>query len=119
MHSFLVLFRHPERTTHDIFSILNQDLIERMMNESLKPQSQNEAILEHFVSENDLFVEPYKELWIKILGTAFYAVQVVAGFVLLIFIRYESEYGSYCTALNQLTSWKYLIVSTLPTYLFV
>ena len=97
-----------------------QDLIERMMNESLKPQSnlQNEAILEHFVSENDLFVEPYKELWIKILGSAFYAVQVVAGFVLLTFIRYESEYGSYCTALNQLTSWKYLIVSTHIAYIF-
>ena len=84
-----------------------------MTNQMLKPQSnhQNEAILECFVSENDLFVEPYKELWIKILGTAFYAVQVVAGFTLLTFIRYESEYGSYCTALNQLTSWKYLIVS--------
>ena len=97
----------------------NQDLIERMMNESLKPRSnlQNEAILEHFVSENDLFVEPYKELWIKILGSAFYAVQVVAGFVLLTFIRYESEYGSYCTALNQLTSWKYLIVSTYIAYI--
>ena len=97
-----------------------QDLIERMTNQSLKPQSnlQNEAILEHFVSENDLFVEPYKEPWKKILGTAFYAVQVVAGFVLLTFIRYESEYGSYCTALNQLTSWKYLIVSTHIAYIF-
>ena len=98
----------------------NQDLIERMMNESLKPQSnlQNEAILEHFVSENDLFVEPYKEPWKKILGTAFYAVQLVAGFVLLTFIRYESEYGYYCTALNQLTSWKYLLVSTYIAYIF-
>ena len=99
----------------------NQDLIERMMNESLKPRSnlQNEAILEHFVSENDLFVEPYKELWIKILGTTFYAVQVVAGFILLTFIRYErgGYAGSFCTALNQLTSWKYLIVSTYIAYI--
>ena len=96
------------------------NIIERMTNQSLKFQSnfQNEAILEHFVSENDLFVEPYKEPWKKILGTAFYAVQVVAGFVLLTFIRYESEYGSYCTALNQLTSWKYLIVSTHIAYIF-
>ena len=41
----------------------NQDLIERMTNQSLKFQSnfQNEAILEHFVSENYLFVEPYKD----------------------------------------------------------
>ena len=92
-----------------------------MTNQSLKPHSnlQNEAILEHFVSENDLFVEPYKELWMKILGTVFYAVQVMAGFTLLAFIRYESYYGSYCTVLNQLTSWKYLNVSTLIAYIFI
>ena len=101
----------------------NQDLIERMTNQSLKPQSnlQNEAILEDFISESDLFVEPYKDLWIKILGTAFYAVQVVAGFTLITFIRYErgGYAGSCCTALNQLTSWKYLIVSTYIAYIFI
>ena len=93
-----------------------------MTNQSLKPQSnlQNEAILEDFISEIDLFVEPYKDLWIKILGTAFYAVQVVAGFTLITFIRYErgGYAGSCCTALNQLTSWKYLIVSTYITYIY-
>ena len=99
---------------------------QNFLNQILKPQSNLqkedvETIFEHFISENDLFVEPYKELWKKILGTAFYVVQVVSGFILLTFIRYErgGYAGSFCTSLNQLTSWKYLIVSTFPTYPFV
>ena len=75
-----------------------------MTNQSLKPlpNLQNEAIFEDFISENDLFVEPYKDLWIKILGTAFYAVQVVADFTLISFIRYErgGYAGLCCTDLN-------------------
>ena len=35
-----------------------------------------------FVSQNNIFVEPYEELWKKILGTACYFLEVLGGFQL-------------------------------------
>ena len=36
---------------------------------------------------NNLFVEPYQELWKKILGTILHVLQILAAFVILILIR--------------------------------
>ena len=75
----------------------SQNFLSQIQKNQSNLQKENvEIIFEHFISENDLFVEPYKELWKKILGTAFYAVQVVAGFILLTFIRYERYVNTGC-----------------------
>ena len=68
---------------------------------------------ENIMNEINSFIEPYDELWKKILGTLMYVIQIFCGLVILTLIRYEREgyAGSFRTALNQLTSWKYLIVS--------
>ena len=65
------------------------------------------------MAEPNPFVEPYEELWKKVLGTIMYIIQILCGIVILTLIKYEREgyAGSFRTALNQLTSWKYLIVS--------
>ena len=65
------------------------------------------------VDSNNLFKEPYEELWKKVLGTTFYLLQIVMGlipFTLVIFER-QGYGGHFRTVLNQLTSLKYMIVS--------
>ena len=59
---------------------------------------------------NNLFVEPYQELWKKILGTGFYMIQLLGGLIMFTIIGYEKGFGHFRTALNQLTSWKFMIV---------
>ena len=68
-----------------------------------------------FVSQNNIFMEPYEELWKKILGTAIYFLEILAGFVILALIKYErgGHVGHFRTAFNQLISWKYSLVSNL------
>ena len=70
---------------------------------------------ENIMNEINSFIEPYYELWKKILGTLMYVIQIFCGLVILTLINYERRgyAGSFRTALNQLTSWKYLIVSNL------
>ena len=62
-----------------------------------------------FYIENDqsLLVDPFNEPWKKILGTVSYVLQILGGFVLMSFIKYESQgnLAQFRTALNQLTSW--------------
>ena len=76
-----------------------------------------DQVKNEFVSQNNIFVEPYEELWKKILGTAIYFLEVLAGLVILALIKYErgGHVGHYRTAFNQLISWKYSLVSkTIP-----
>ena len=64
-------------------------------------------------ASNNKFKEPYQEIWKKILGTILYFLQIVLGlipFTLSLFER-EGYGGHFRTVLNQLTSWKYTIVS--------
>ena len=81
--------------------------------DQLQDGSYNVWISTDFEAESNLFVEPYRELWKKLLGTAFYILQILVGLIILAFVRYEREglAGHFRTALNQLTSWKYLVVS--------
>ena len=79
----------------------------------------DDELIGDFVAENNSFVEPFQELWKKILGTLFYILQMLVGLILLAFIQYENEYGHFRTALNQLTSWKYLVVSNKYLELFI
>ena len=97
-----------------------------MSNISLKIQYSNQSLIpSNFefddqmkfvnlnVNSNNLFKEPYEELWKKVLGTIFYLLQIVMGlipFTLAIFER-EGYSGHFRTVLNQLTSLKYMIVS--------
>ena len=79
-------------------------------------QLQNESYsfwMTDFEAEKNLFIEPYRELWKKVLGTVFYIIQILAGLIIQAFIIYERDghAGHFRTALNQLTSWKYLVVS--------
>ena len=71
----------------------------------------------HFVDFNsnskNLFKEPFEELWKKVFGTTLYFLQAILGlipFTLAIFER-DGYGGHFRTVLNQLTSWKYMIVS--------
>ena len=59
-------------------------------------------------------MEPYEELWKKILGTTIYFLEVLAGLVILALIKYKrgGHVGHFRTAFNQLISWKYSLVST-------
>ena len=60
----------------------------------------------------------FNEPWKKILGQVSYVLQVLGGLVLLLFIRYESQgnLAQFRTALNQLTSWIGVNVSTYTYY---
>ena len=72
------------------------------------------------IAEDNLFFEPYQELWKKILGTTFYIIEVLAGLFLIALIKYESggHAGHFRTAFNQLNSWKHVIVSIeISTYM--
>ena len=80
--------------------------------------------LEDLIAEDNLFFEPYQELWKKILGTTFYIIEVFAGLLIIALIKYESggHAGNFRTAFNQLNSWKHIIVSIeilLSTYVQV
>ena len=65
------------------------------------------------VNSNNLFKEPYEELWKKVLGTTFYFLQIFMGLIPITLAIFEREgYGGHFrTVLNQLTSLKYMIVS--------
>ena len=59
-----------------------------------------------FEDQNNMFIEPYEDPWKKSLGTLIYMFEVVAGFVILALIKYETggHVGHFRTALNQLVS---------------
>ena len=78
-----------------------------------------DQVKNEFVSQNNIFMEPYEELWKKILGTAIYFLEVLAGFVILALIKYErgGHVGHFRTAFNQLISWKYSLVSKTTPWL--
>ena len=71
--------------------------------------------LKDLIAEDNVFFEPYQELWKKILGTTFYIVEMIAGLFIIVLIKYESggHAGNFRTAFNQLNSWKHMIVSLL------
>ena len=68
--------------------------------------------------QNNLFEEPYEELWKKVFGTILYLFSTVMGLIPFSLAKFEREgYGGHFrTVLNQLTSWKYMIVSTLQIF---
>ena len=70
------------------------------------------------VNSNNLFKEPYEELWKKVFGTILYLFSTVMGLIPFSLAKFEREgYGGHFrTVLNQLTSWKYMIVSTLQIF---
>ena len=64
-------------------------------------------------TDQDQFAEPFKEMWKKLFATAAYIVLITGGFIMLSFVKYEvqGKAAHYRTALNQLNSWIFLIVS--------
>ena len=63
--------------------------------------------------EVNLFVEPFTELWKKLLGTIAFMLNSIGCVIMLTFVGLERQgFGSYYrTALNQLNSWMLLFVS--------
>ena len=59
------------------------------------------------------FADPFKEIWKKLFATAAYGVLSIGAVIMLIFVKYEfqGKAAHYRTALNQLNSWTFLIVS--------
>ena len=59
------------------------------------------------------FVDPFKEIWKKIFASAAYAFLIIGGIIMLVFVKHEfqGKAAHYRTALNQLNSWTFLIVS--------
>ena len=54
-----------------------------------------DKVKNEFVSQNNIFVEPYEELWKKILGTACYFLEVLGGFQLEFVSTYKPGYKSH------------------------
>ena len=63
--------------------------------------------------KDNFFVEPFTELWKKLLGTAAYLLNLFGCLIMLAFVGFERQgFGSYYrTALNQLNSWILILVS--------
>ena len=73
---------------------------------------------EYFVTldEPNLFVEPYDSLWIKLAATVTYLIGLAGSFIQYSFVLYEANgyLASFRTAINQLVSSGYFIVSFKP-----
>ena len=63
--------------------------------------------------EPNLFVEPFTELWKKLLGTIAFMLNSIGCVIMLMFVGLERQgFGSYYrTALNQINSWILIFVS--------
>ena len=59
------------------------------------------------------FADPLKEIWKKLFASIAYVILSIGAFIMLIFVKYEfqGKAAHYRTALNQLNSWTFLIVS--------
>ena len=73
---------------------------------------------EYFVTfdEPNLFVEPYDSFWIKLAATVIYLIGLGGSFIQYGFVLYEANgyLASFRTAINQLVSCGYFIVSFKP-----
>ena len=71
--------------------------------------------LEYFVTfdKPNLFIEPYDNLWIKLTATFFFLLGLLGSSVQFSFIVYEAcgYAASYRTAINQLVSSSYFVVT--------
>ena len=73
-----------------------------------------DEILEQFIDfDQNEFADPFKEIWKRLFATAAYVVLSIGAVIMLIFVKYEfqGKAAHYRTALNQLNSWTFLIVS--------
>ena len=72
-------------------------------------------VSETFVTFNEpnLFVEPYDKLWIKMAATVLYLIGLGGSYIQYTFVVYEVKgfAASYRTAMNQLVSFCYFLVS--------
>ena len=72
-------------------------------------------VSETFVTfdEPNLFVEPYDKLWIKLAATVLYLIGLGGSYIQYTFVVYEVKgfAASYRTAMNQLVSFCYFLVS--------
>ena len=59
--------------------------------------------------QEELWIDPYNSIWMKILTVAIYVIEVVAAFVMFAFVAYETGglAGNYRTVINQLLSYLY------------
>ena len=75
----------------------------------------NQFYLEYFVTfdKPNLFIEPYDNLWIKLTATFIFLLGLLGSSVQFSFIVYEAcgYAASYRTAINQLVSSSYFVVS--------
>ena len=75
----------------------------------------NKSPLEYFVTfdKPNLFIEPYDNLWIKLAATFIFLLGLLGSSVQFSFIVYEAcgYAASYRTAINQLVSSSYFVVS--------
>ena len=75
----------------------------------------NQSRHEYFVTfdKPNLFIEPYDNLWIKLAGTFIFLLGLLGSSVQFSFIVYEAcgYAASYSTAINQLVSSSYFVVS--------
>ena len=69
-------------------------------------------VIEELKGEN-LFVEPFDELWKKLFGTGCFILQLLASLITLSFVAYEWQGNgvTHRTVFNQLRSWILLVVS--------
>ena len=69
------------------------------------------------LTEPNLFVEPIESLWTKMAATGIYLMALCGGFVQYTFVVYEMNgFGaSFRTAINQLASACYIMVSCLTS----
>ena len=70
--------------------------------------------------EHNLFVEPFAELWKKLIGTIAFMLNSIGCVIMLTFVGLERQgFGSYYrTALNQINSWILIFVSQLKYLTF-
>ena len=85
------------------------------MNESFIKFGNSQQLKEEWIKqeESNIFVDPYDSMWIKVVITASFLIQILESGILVSFVFYETQgfAGPYRTVINQLLSGFYTLVS--------